>query len=156
MPKLITLDEPSSALDKAMAEKLITLLKHMVAEKDCTILMVTHHPYELDICEEVLTIYAGSKGYQDSHKNFLTNIIGAYHAQIFLGDDDDEQTIKTAVETLKHAKQHFENSNQIDIFGSAEMEEGFLNLVKQNGIKSYSFTRSNSADILKISTSFTG
>ncbi|MGL1920813.1 MAG: ABC transporter ATP-binding protein [Hyphomicrobiales bacterium] len=156
MPKLITLDEPSSALDKAMAEKLINLLKHMVANENCTILMITHHPYELDICDEVLTIHAGSKGYQDSHKNFLTNIIGEFHAQIFIGDNDDKTTIKTAIETIAHAKRHFENSDQIDIYGTAAMESGFLAMIKQHNIKSYSFARSNSADILKISTIFTG
>lgn len=156
MPKLITLDEPSSALDKAMAEKLINLLKYMVAEQGCSIVMVTHHPYELDICDEVLTIYAGTKGYHETRQNFINQIIGAYHAQIFTGEPHDTKTIETAIDNITSVKQHFTHAGQIDIYGDAEMEAGFLALVKQYGLKSYSFAQSNSADILKISTSYAG
>ena len=156
MPKLITLDEPSAALDKAMAEKLIDLLKYMVAEHACSIIIVTHHPYELDICDEVMTIYAGTKAYHETRENFINEIIGAYHAQIFVGDDHDTKAIETAIDNIAHVKQHFNQNGQIDIFGSAEMEADFLGLVKQYGLKSYSFAQSNSADILKISTSYAG
>lgn len=156
MPKLITLDEPSAALDKAMAEKLITLLEYMVAEQGCSIIMVTHHPYELDICDEVLTIYAGTKGYHKTRDEFIEQIIGSYHAQIFIGKNDDTKTIETAIDNIAHVKQHFCQNGQIDIYGSGDMEADFLALVKQHGLKSYSFARSNSADILKISTSYTG
>lgn len=156
MPKLITLDEPSAALDKAMAEKLITLLKYLVAEQGCSIIMITHHPYELDICDEILTIYAGTKGYQATRDDFLTDIIGSYHAQIYLGENDDETTITTAIDHIKSVKQHFKQAQQIDIYGSADMESEFLALVKQYDLKSYAFAQSNSADIFKISTSHAG
>ena len=156
MPKLITLDEPSSALDKTMAEKLIALLKYMVAEQGCSIIIVTHHPYELDICDEVMTIYAGTKAYHETRDDFINQIIGAYHAQIFTGDQNDDPTIETAIDNIAHVKQHFRQNGQIDIFGSAEMEADFLSLIKQYGLKSYSFAQTNSADILKISTSYAG
>lgn len=153
MPKLITLDEPSAALDKAMAEKLIDLLKYMVAAHQCSIIIVTHHPYELDICDEVMSIYAGTKAYHETRDTFINEIIGAYHAQIFTaGEKNDKKTIETAIDNIKHVKRHFRQNGQIDIYGSAEMEAGFLNLVKQFDLKSYSFGQTNSADILKIST----
>lgn len=155
MPKLITLDEPSAALDKAMAEKLIDLLKYLVAEQNCSIVMVTHHPYELDICHEIMTVYAGTKGYHASRKDFFNDIIGNYHAQIYVGDAD-AKTIQTEINLIADVKRHFYENGQIDIYGSAAMEDDFLNLVKRNELKSYSFAQSNSADILKISTSYAG
>ena len=157
MPKLITLDEPSSALDKAMAEKLIDLLKYMVTEHQCSVIMVTHHPYELDICDEVMSVYAGTKAYHETRDTFINEIIGAYHAQIFTGGEkNDKKTIETAIDNIKHVKRHFHQNGQIDIYGSAEMESDFLSLVKQLSLKSYSFGQTNSADILKISTSNEG
>lgn len=156
MPKLITLDEPSAALDKAMAEKLIDLLKYMVAEHECSIVMITHHPYELDICDEIITIYAGTKAYHETRTNFINQIIGAHHAQIFMETDHDATALKTAIDTIAHVKQHFYQNGQIDIFGHADMEGDFLALVKQHGLKSYAFAQTNSADILKISTSYAG
>lgn len=156
MPKLITLDEPSAALDKSMAEKLIKLLKYLVAEQDCSILLITHHPYELDICDEVITIHAGTNAYHESRKDFIEKIIGNYHAQIFIGEDDDGEIIKAQIDNITHVKQHFSQNGQIDIYGEAAMEGDFLALIKQYGIKSYAFAQSNSADILKISTSFAG
>lgn len=152
MPKLITLDEPSSALDKAMAEKLINLLKYLVAEHGCSIVMVTHHPYELDICDEIMTIYAGTKAYHATRAAFMNDIIGEYHAQIHIGGNDNAEAIKTEIDNIAHVKRYFAENGQIDIYGSADMEADFLSFIKRNGLKSYSFAQSNSADILKIST----
>lgn len=154
MPKIITLDEPSAALDKAMAEKLISLLKHLVATEGCSIVLVTHHPYELDICDEILTIYNGTKGHHETRANFISTVIGDYHAQIFLGQNDDKKTIQAAIDNIAHVNQHFGQDDQIDIYGSGKMEADFLSFIKNHGLKSYSFAQTNSADILKISTSY--
>lgn len=156
IPKLITLDEPSAALDKAMAETLIELLKHMVAEYGCSLIIITHHPYELDICDEILTIFAGTKGYHETRGDFIEKIIGSYHAQIFIGEEDDTKTIETAIDNIAHVKQHFRQNGQIDIYGNAQMEASFLEFVKHHGLKSYSFAQTGSADILKVSTQYAG
>lgn len=155
MPKLITLDEPSAALDKAMAETLIELLKYLVTEHNCSILLITHHPYELDICDEILTIHAGTNAYHASRDEFIEQIIGSYHAQISIGEAADAKDLKTKMNDIAHVKQCFSQNDQIDIYGAAAMEGEFLAFIKQNNIKSYSFAQSNSADILRISTSYT-
>ena len=156
MPKLITLDEPSAALDKNMAERLIELLQYLSDVQNCSILVITHHPYELDICHEIMSIYGGAKTYHASREVFLNDIIGAFHAQIFIGDNENATLIQAEVNNIKNVKQHFMQGNQIDIYGQKTMEAGFLALIKKHQLKSYSFGQSNSADILKISTSFIG
>lgn len=156
LPKLITLDEPSAALDKAMAEKLIELLKYLVADYNCSILLITHHPYELDICDEILTVHAGTNAYHANRSDFIDKIIGSYHAQILVSGGENMQDLETKMKAIAHVKQCFSQNGQIDIYGEAAMEGEFLAFIKHNSIKSYSFAQSNSADILKISTSYTG
>ncbi|MCJ8323489.1 MAG: ABC transporter ATP-binding protein [Rhizobiales bacterium] len=154
LPSFITLDEPSAALDKTMAETLISLLKYIVTNEGCSIMLVTHHPYELDICDEIMTIYGGTNTYLETRKDFIENIIGSHHAQIFIGENDDAAAIETQIKHIADVKQHFRQNGHVDIFGNGNMEGDFLALVKRHNLKSYSFAHTNSADILKISTSY--
>ncbi len=156
MPQLITLDEPSAALDKAMAEKLINLLKYLVDEQNCSILLITHHPYELDICDEILTILGGTKGYHVNRAQFIETIIGKFHGQIFIPEGQDAKAIETKISHLKHVKSHLRKHDQIDIYGDDGLEADFLTLIKNFDLNSYSFAQTNSADILKISTQIAG
>lgn len=156
MPKIITLDEPSAALDKTMAERLIELLKHLSHNVGCSILMVTHHPYELDICDEILTISKSTNAFHETRTNFINEIIGAYHAQVYIEDRHDAKAIKTKLETIENVKQVYAQNGHIDIYGRQNIEQAFLELVRDNNIESYSFARTNSTDILTISTQYAG
>ena len=46
-PKIILMDEPFSALDRAMKAELITDLRSVFSELNATVLIVTHNPDEL-------------------------------------------------------------------------------------------------------------
>jgi molybdate transport system ATP-binding protein len=56
-PQVILMDEPFSALDRAMKSELISDLKLIFAELNATVLLVSHNPDELiDIADEELYI----------------------------------------------------------------------------------------------------
>lgn len=60
-PKLLLLDEHTAALDPATAEKVLTLTKQIVAERNITCLMVTHNMYQaLELGNRTLMMDSGN------------------------------------------------------------------------------------------------
>lgn len=53
-PKLLLMDEPFSALDKQMKGALLSDLKLLFAELDCTVFIVSHNPEELGVLGDVV------------------------------------------------------------------------------------------------------
>jgi len=58
-PKLVLADEPTAALDEASGREVVTLLKQLADEQDCTILMVTHDNRILDVADRIVNMVDG-------------------------------------------------------------------------------------------------
>ena len=60
-PKILLLDEHTAALDPATAEKVLSLTKQIVAEREITCLMVTHNMHQaLSLGNRTLMMDAGN------------------------------------------------------------------------------------------------
>lgn len=60
-PKILLLDEHTAALDPATAEKVLTLTKEIVAQRDITCLMVTHNMHQaLDLGNRTIMMDSGN------------------------------------------------------------------------------------------------
>ncbi|WP_344314057.1 ATP-binding cassette domain-containing protein [Fodinicola feengrottensis] len=57
-PRFFFLDEPTSGLDPATAAELMRALRR-IADSGCTVIMTSHNPPDVDLCDEVLVIAAG-------------------------------------------------------------------------------------------------
>ena len=64
--QLLVLDEATSALDKTIESKIIHNLRDF--SKDITIIMVTHRPYTLEICDKVYELT--KNGFERKNDNF--------------------------------------------------------------------------------------
>lgn len=78
-PKLFFLDEPTSGLDPGIERNLMLTLKNLSKTKDKTIIIVTHSPLSLDLCDKV--IFMNPKG----ELSFFGNV---EEAKIFFGTND--------------------------------------------------------------------
>lgn len=58
-PKIIFMDEPTSALDSTTALKIVKILKELVYNENCTIVMTTHDPNMIEIADSVYTLSDG-------------------------------------------------------------------------------------------------
>ncbi|WP_269623065.1 DevA family ABC transporter ATP-binding protein [Prochlorococcus marinus] len=58
-PKLLLADEPTSALDSVTGREIVSLLKRLAIEQDCSVLMVTHDPRILDVADRLLKMEDG-------------------------------------------------------------------------------------------------
>lgn len=58
-PKLLLADEPTAALDSRTGREVVELLKRMVQDHHCTVLMVTHDPRILDLADRLLQMEDG-------------------------------------------------------------------------------------------------
>ena len=59
-PRLVLADEPTAALDKASAGRVVNLLKELTVEDNCTIMMVTHDNRILDLADRIVNIVDGN------------------------------------------------------------------------------------------------
>jgi putative ABC transport system ATP-binding protein len=59
-PRLILADEPTAALDKESSRIVVNLLKELVIQEDCTVVMVTHDTRILDIADRVVNMVDGT------------------------------------------------------------------------------------------------
>ena len=68
-PKLLLADEPTSALDSVTGREIVSLLKRLAKEQNCSVLMVTHDPRIADMADRILNMEDGKIF------NALSNII---------------------------------------------------------------------------------
>jgi len=58
-PRLLLADEPTAALDRRTGREVVELLKRMVTDHHCAVLMVTHDPRILDVADRLLQMEDG-------------------------------------------------------------------------------------------------
>ena len=58
-PKLLLADEPTSALDSVTGREIVSLLKKLAKDQNCSVLMVTHDPRILDMADRILNMEDG-------------------------------------------------------------------------------------------------
>ena len=58
-PKLLLADEPTSALDSVTGREIVTLLRKLAKEQNCSVLMVTHDPRITDMADRILNMEDG-------------------------------------------------------------------------------------------------
>ena len=58
-PKLLLADEPTSALDSVTGREIVSLLKRLAKEQNCSVLMVTHDPRISDMADRILNMEDG-------------------------------------------------------------------------------------------------
>ena len=58
-PQLLLADEPTSALDSVTGREIVTLLKKLAKEQNCSVLMVTHDPRISDMADRILNMEDG-------------------------------------------------------------------------------------------------
>ena len=58
-PKLLLADEPTSALDSVTGREIVSLLRKLAKEQNCSVLMVTHDPRITDMADRILNMEDG-------------------------------------------------------------------------------------------------
>ena len=58
-PKLLLADEPTSALDSVTGREIVSLLRKLAKEQNCSVLMVTHDPRISDMADRILNMEDG-------------------------------------------------------------------------------------------------
>ena len=58
-PKLLLADEPTSALDSVTGREIVSLLRKLAKEHNCSVLMVTHDPRISDMADRILNMEDG-------------------------------------------------------------------------------------------------
>ena len=58
-PKLLLADEPTSALDSVTGREIVSLLRKLAKEQNCSVLMVTHDPRISDMADRILSMEDG-------------------------------------------------------------------------------------------------
>ena len=58
-PKLLLADEPTSALDSVTGREIVSLLRKLAKEQNCSVLMVTHDPRISDLADRILNMEDG-------------------------------------------------------------------------------------------------
>ena len=58
-PRVLLADEPTAALDSRTGREVVELLKRMVTQHHCAVLMVTHDPRILDVADRLLHMEDG-------------------------------------------------------------------------------------------------
>ena len=58
-PKLLLADEPTSALDSVTGREIVSLLKKLAKDQNCSVLMVTHDPRITDMADRILNMEDG-------------------------------------------------------------------------------------------------
>ncbi|MEJ5167760.1 MAG: ATP-binding cassette domain-containing protein [Arcobacteraceae bacterium] len=82
-PKLLLLDEPTTALDTKSKELIVELIKRITKELDIKILFVTHDIATItDICNDIVIIKNGKVVEQGITKNVLNNPVNDYTKQL--------------------------------------------------------------------------
>ena len=58
-PKLLLADEPIGNLDTATGDRILHLLRRIVSERGTTILMATHSPESVSVCDQIVRLRDG-------------------------------------------------------------------------------------------------
>ena len=58
-PKLLLADEPTSSLDSITGREIVSLLRRLAKDQNCSVLMVTHDPRITDIADRILNMEDG-------------------------------------------------------------------------------------------------
>ena len=58
-PKLLLADEPTSALDSVTGREIVSLLRKLAKDQNCSVLMVTHDPRISDMADRILNMEDG-------------------------------------------------------------------------------------------------
>jgi ABC transport system ATP-binding/permease protein len=97
-PSLLFLDEPTSGLDPALDRDVMTSLRDL-ADRGRTVIVVTHSPLHLDICDQVLVLGHGGKvTYLGPPDQLLGFFHASGYADVFrkVADHPDEWAAKYA------------------------------------------------------------
>lgn len=95
-PKLVILDEPTTALDILTQEKILKLLRKLKTEKGFSLLFITHDlSIVSELADKVVTMYAGCIVESAPVKEFFSDprhpySIGLIHAIPRLSDSEDD------------------------------------------------------------------
>lgn len=74
-PELILMDEPTASLDPDIADKTLSLIEHLKAEKSLSILFTSHKMDEVTrVCDEVIFVNHGTIVAQDTPQNLTKKI----------------------------------------------------------------------------------
>ena len=65
-PQLLLADEPTSALDSVTGREIVSLLRKLAKEQNCSVLMVTHDPRISDMADRILNMEDGKIFYAPS------------------------------------------------------------------------------------------
>ncbi len=71
-PKYLIMDEPTSALDLVNQQKIISLIIDY-KKKGNSVLFITHHVNEINLCDKILVIQDGKVKYFDKPSNIFSN-----------------------------------------------------------------------------------
>jgi len=66
---ILILDEPTSAMDQMMESRLINGFNEYL--KDKTLILITHKPNMLQLCDRVVVIEKGQKRFDDSKERYI-------------------------------------------------------------------------------------
>ena len=91
-PKLLLLDEPTTALDEKSKEVILKLLKHLQKKLDLTLLFVTHDIRSIEsLCEHIVIIKKGIIVEEGSTAEILTNPQHSYTKELIDSDFKNKQ-----------------------------------------------------------------
>jgi ABC-2 type transport system ATP-binding protein len=77
-PEIILMDEPTASLDPDISDKTLSLIEHLRAERNLSILYTSHNMDEVTrICDEVIFLDHGKIVAQDTPRNLTKLVTGA-------------------------------------------------------------------------------
>ena len=118
-PELILMDEPTASLDPDIADKTLTLIEKLRAERNLSLLFTSHNMNEVTrICDEVIFLDHGSIVAQDTPLNLTKLITKAYLKLTFEGDHKKVESYLTD----KNLKFEFKGKNTVAV----ETEESLI------------------------------
>jgi ABC-2 type transport system ATP-binding protein len=83
-PEILLMDEPTASLDPDIADKTLTLIEKLRAERDLAILYTSHNMSEIErICDRVIFLDHGKIVAEDSPKNLTKLVSGATLRVVF-------------------------------------------------------------------------
>ncbi len=104
-PQLILMDEPTASLDPDIADKMLSLIEELRAERELSILYTSHDMHEVTrVCDEVIFLDKGNIVAQDTPLG-LTKRVGS--ATLNLTFDGEKEKMKVLLEKEKQKFEFF-------------------------------------------------
>jgi ABC-2 type transport system ATP-binding protein len=130
-PELLLMDEPTASLDPDIADKTLTLIESLRAERGLSILYTSHNMLEIErICDEVIFLDKGTIVAHDTPKNLTQRVSGARLAVTF-SEKTAELDRYLAERRLPHS---FETAHTVSIESHERDIPGLLFDLSKTGI----------------------